>query len=123
MNAIASGVIDSAAMMRSPSFSRSASSTTITNSPRAMAAMAFSMSVKGMVTPSCSSSLADVRDEQAFDVLREDVDFQVDRIAGLPGAQRGDGEGVRDDRDGEGFVRVVERGDGEADPVDGDRAL
>ena len=34
MNAIASGVTFSAAMMRSPSFSRSASSTTITSSPR-----------------------------------------------------------------------------------------
>ncbi len=58
MNAIASGVMDSAAMMRSPSFSRSASSTTMTISPRAMAAMAFSMSVKGMPLdgPSYSAS-------------------------------------------------------------------
>ena len=40
MNAIASGVTFSAAMMRSPSFSRSASSTTTTSSPRATAAMA-----------------------------------------------------------------------------------
>ena len=40
---IASGVIFSAAMMRSPSFSRSSSSTTITISPFATAAMAFSM--------------------------------------------------------------------------------
>ncbi len=52
MNAIASGVIDSAAMMRSPSFSRSASSTTITSSPRLTAAMAFSISVKGIDAPS-----------------------------------------------------------------------
>ncbi len=50
MNAIFSGVIFSAAMMRSPSFSRSASSTTITISPRATAAMAFSISVKGIVS-------------------------------------------------------------------------
>ena len=54
MKAIASGVISSAAMIRSPSFSRSASSTTITSSPRAIAATAFSMSVKGM---QCSYSL------------------------------------------------------------------
>ena len=35
MNAIFSGVMASAAMMRSPSFSRSSSSTTTRNSPRA----------------------------------------------------------------------------------------
>ena len=40
MNAIDSGVIFSAAMMRSPSFSRSASSTTTTMLPRPMAAIA-----------------------------------------------------------------------------------
>ena len=48
-NAIFSGVMASAAMIRSPSFSRSASSTTTTISPRAMAATAFSISVKGIV--------------------------------------------------------------------------
>ena len=102
MNAIASGVIVSAAMMRSPSFSRSASSTTMTSSPRAMAAMAFSMSVKGMVV---SYSLTCV--EEALDVLGEHVDLQVDGITRLPGTQGGDGEGVRDDRDVEPVV--VER--------------
>ena len=49
---IASGVIFSAAMMRSPSFSRSSSSTTITISPLATAAMAFSMWVNIVMTPS-----------------------------------------------------------------------
>ncbi len=44
--AIFSGVADSAAMMRSPSFSRSSSSTTTTISPRAMAAMASGMAAK-----------------------------------------------------------------------------
>src|SRR6478672_8151087 len=119
MNAIASGVIASAAMMRSPSFSRSASSTTITISPRAMAATAFSISVKGI-----SFSLV----EESLDVLGEHVDFEVDGIAGRLGAQRGDGEGVRDDGDVEGVAAVVGGGvvegrDGEADAVDGDGAL
>src|SRR4051794_30843904 len=122
MNAIASGVMASAAMIRSPSFSRSASSTTITSSPRAMAATAFSISVKGI-----SVLLAGVRGEQAFDVLGKHVDFEVDGIAGPLGAQRGDGERVRDDGHVEGrpgVVRaVVEGGDGEADAVDGDRSL
>src|SRR5690349_13164698 len=120
MNAIASGVMASAAMIRSPSFSRSASSTTITSSPRAMAAMAFSISVKGI-------SVLLLLGQQAFDVLGEHVDFEVDGVARLLGAERGDGEGVRDDRDVEGggalLRAVVEGGDGEADPVDGDRAL
>ena len=49
---IASGVIFSAAMMRSPSFSRSSSSTTITISPAATAAMAFSMCVNISRSPS-----------------------------------------------------------------------
>ena len=42
--------------------------------------------------------LAGVRGEQTFDVLGEHVDFEVDGIAGLSGAERGDGERVRDDR-------------------------
>src|SRR5215207_9078602 len=100
MNAIFSGVIASAAMIRSPSFSRSASSTTITISPRATAATAFSISVKGIsmllfngrfrsvVPPSghdFAASRAGVRGEQTFDVLGEHVDFEVDGITGLLG--------------------------------------
>ena len=45
-NAIFSAVADSAAMMRSPSFSRSSSSTTTTISPRPMAATASGMLAK-----------------------------------------------------------------------------
>src|SRR4029078_10461444 len=87
MNAIASGVMASAAMMRSPSFSRSASSTTITSFPRAMAATAFSISVNGISFPFSGG-------EQAFDVLGEHVDLEVHGVAGLLGAQRGDGQRV-----------------------------
>src|SRR4051794_15747284 len=129
MNAIASGVMASAAMIRSPSFSRSASSTTITSSPRAMAATAFSISVKGIsvllfdgrlrcvIPPSghdFAASHAGVRGEEAFDVLGEHVRFEVDGIAGLLGAQRGDGQRVRDDGDLERAGPVIESGDGEA---------
>ncbi len=53
MNAIDSGVAISAAMMRSPSFSRSASSTTTTSSPRPTAAIAFSMCVNGIIRLYC----------------------------------------------------------------------
>src|SRR4051812_14785250 len=46
--AMASGVANSAAMMRSPSFSLSSSSTTMTISPRPMAAIAFSTGANGI---------------------------------------------------------------------------
>ena len=49
--AIFSGVADSAAMMRSPSFSRSSSSTTTTISPRPMAATASSMGANARSGP------------------------------------------------------------------------
>src|SRR5262245_2635936 len=108
MNAIASGVIFSAAMMRSPSFSRSASSTTMTSSPRAIASTASSMSAKGM------SGL--LGDEQTLDVFGEDVDLEVDGLADVTEPERRHRKSVRDDGDGE---RVgAERGDGEAHAVD-----
>ena len=49
MNATCSGVAVAAAMIRSPSFSRSASSTTTTSSPRLIASMACSILVNGIV--------------------------------------------------------------------------
>jgi hypothetical protein len=49
MNASVSAVVFSAAMIRSPSFSRLASSTTTTASPRAIASIAFSIVVNGIV--------------------------------------------------------------------------
>src|SRR5579862_8834061 len=55
-NAMVSGVANSAAMMRSPSFSRSSSSTTMTISPRPIAAMAFSIDASGIV-PSAPFSI------------------------------------------------------------------
>jgi hypothetical protein len=48
-NAIFSGVAASAAMMRSPSFSRSSSSTTTTISPRPMAAMGGDRVLRGLI--------------------------------------------------------------------------
>src|SRR6185503_9648300 len=114
MNAIDSAVTFSAAMMRSPSFSRSASSTTTTSSPRWIAAIAFSMWVKGMTS-------AFSGDEEAFDVLGDHVGLQVDAVAGVAHAERGDREGVWDQRDAE--LGVVDGGDREAHAVDGDGAL
>ena len=42
--------------------------------------------------------------EEAFDVLGGDVDLEVDAVAGLAAAERGDRRGVRDDGDGEVVV-------------------
>src|SRR5687768_1510255 len=101
-NAIFSGVAASAAMMRSPSFSRSSSSTTITISPRPMATTASSMRANGM----CSTFLG----QQAFYVLRKHVDFDVHARPGLLGAERGDRRGVRDDGHGEAVGQGVDHG-------------
>src|SRR6266540_1365598 len=108
MNPIISGVIFSAAMMRSPSFSRLASSTTTTASPRAMAAIAFSIVVNGISDP-----FAGDRCEQALDVFGDQVDFEVDGRTNAFVPERRDGEGVRDGGDVERIV--AERGHGEAD--------
>ena len=62
MNATFSGVTFSAAMIRSPSFSRSSSSTTSTNSPAAMAASASST----VAVFTCSSAFPHTLQEHPF---------------------------------------------------------
>src|SRR5581483_8614491 len=114
-NAIFSGVTCSAAMMRSPSFSRSSSSTTMTISPRPTAATAFSISANGMSAP-LGLSL-----HQTLDVFCNHVDLQVDPVADGTTTQGRDLHGVRDHRHAE--LVVGGGNDGEAAPVDGDRAL
>src|SRR5581483_4674907 len=116
MKAIPSGVIFSAAMIRSPSFSRSASSMTTTNSPRAMAATASSIGANGMF----GSALSRLTHE-ALDVLGQEVDLEVDRVAGALDPEGRDGSGVGDQGEFEGLV--ADAGHGQADAVDGDRAL
>ena len=82
MNAISSGVACSAAKIRSPSFSRSSSSTTITGRPAAMSSTAC---LDGAEPPGraadvrCHGSIADP--QQPLDVLGDHVDLQVDRVA------------------------------------------
>src|SRR3954447_24011927 len=73
-NAIFSGVANSAAMIRSPSFSRSSSSTTTTISPRAMAATASSIGAKPMSDKTLPL-------EEAFDVLGGEIHLEVDQVA------------------------------------------
>src|SRR4051812_21677580 len=120
-NAIASGVANSAAMIRSPSFSRSSSSITTMISPRATAATAFSMSANGIALPLSSFRCQLAGFEQALDVLGDHVDLEVDTIAHPLATEGGHGGGVRDDGDGEAVVGRLH--DGEAAAVDGDRPL
>src|SRR5690349_6701082 len=109
MKATSSGVACSAAKIRSPSFSRSSSSTTITGRPAAMAAIALSM----------SSNIA--RSKHLLDVLGDHVDLEVHGVADGFGTQNGQLEGGRDQADAERIV--VDGHHGQRDAVDGDRAL
>src|SRR4029453_7024817 len=111
--AIFSGVANSAAMMRSPSFSRSSSSTTPTISPRPTAVIASSTLAK--------PTLDILPGKQPLDVLHGHVHLEVHPVAGLLGAERRHCGGVGDDGDREPVVEHVD--DREAHAVDGDRAL
>src|SRR3546814_10651615 len=59
--------------------------------------------------------------EQSLHVLGGDVDLEVHKVADTLVTERRDLGGVRDDGHREAVVGGVH--DGEADPVDGDRAL
>src|SRR4029453_2485150 len=126
MNAIASGVTNGAAAVRSPSFSRSASSTTTTKRPERMSSIASSIVVNGdavsagrrSVAPGGSSPSAG---DELLDVLREDVGFEVHRLRRVKVGERRRLERVWHECDGESAFR--ELGDRERDTVDGDGAL
>src|SRR5438477_11791036 len=135
MNATCSGSQSSAAIVRSPSFSRSSSSTTMTMRPRLMSSIASGTVANGAgVTTlgrgvglvrrgfiSLSLEVASRLSEGAAHVLREYVGFEVDE---LPGTQRSQSRplgGMWDERDLE--ERLAQRGDRERDAVDGDETL
>src|ERR1051325_2784925 len=59
--------------------------------------------------------------EQLLDVFADDVDLDIDRVAGLQMGEVGDFPGLRDDGDLEVFV--CEGGDGQTDAFDGDRTF
>src|SRR6188472_364705 len=126
-----SGVTNWAAIVRSPSFSRSSSSTTTTNRPARMSSIASSTVAKtllgaSVLIDSSYSAVAELRRscpgcEEALDVLREDVDLEVDAAARRKRGEGRLGERVRDQRHLERVV--VKPGDRERDALDGDRAL
>src|SRR5438270_2654640 len=123
MKLIASGVANCAATTRSPSFSRSGASTTTTKRPCRMSSIASSTVANGVTSRRTliRAIVARSSGEQALDVLRQDVDLEVDRHPRAEAGERGRGKRVRDERDVEAVV--VESGDRQRDALDGDRAL
>src|SRR3954449_10146413 len=119
MKLIASGVTNCAAMTRSPSFSRSSSSTTTTILPAAMSSSASSMVANSTSVRGTLDTFP--RSDQLLHVLRHHVHLQVDLTAHIRFSQVRALERLRNQRDLERLV--VDAGDREAHPVDGDRAL
>src|SRR6266511_3151824 len=120
MKLTASGVANWAAIVRSPSFSRSAASTTTTNLPWRISSIASSMVAKALRSCTCITSNR-IPDQKTLDVLRQDIRLEVDAVAGLETAKRGGFERVLDEGDGESSL--VQLRDGERDAFDRDRAL
>src|SRR5512141_3442473 len=129
MKLIASGVTNSAARVRSPSFSRSSSSTRMTILPSRMSAMAFSTFESGIPSPPFSRipvifqkiqrDAAPAPLEALEDVFPDDVGFEVDP---LPCPRDAKGRSFEGDRDDGQFESVPADGaDREADAVDGHR--
>src|SRR4051812_38234425 len=123
MNATSSGVAISAAKIRSPSFSRSSSSTTMTALPAAMSLIARSMPVSGSspargaeVSGSLivagigrsghdeEDSLGTTASDHLLDVLGDHVDLEVDRVADRLGPEHGQLERRRDQAHAERVV-------------------
>src|SRR6266498_2423778 len=120
MKLIASGVANCAAIVRSPSFSRSAASTTTTNLPCRMSSIASSMVANALRSCTCITSNR-IRVQKPLDVLRQDVDLQVGPVTGLQAAQRRHLERVLDQRDRE--PTLIEGSDRERDALHRDRSL
>src|SRR5690348_6544062 len=122
MNVIASGVANCAAMVRSPSFSRSAASTTTTNLPCRMSSIASSTVANAAARSVASISRIVVSGSaQTLRVLRQQVDLDVQAVAGLRASQRRVLERERHERDL--YALAAQRRDRQRDAVDRERAL
>src|SRR4029453_16381510 len=111
MKLIASGVTFSAAIVRSPSFSRSSSSTTTTIFPTRMSSTASGMLLKG------DTLSGPPRRQERLDILRDHVSLDVHAIADAGVAHRRMLKCIRDERDCEGAPGRPR--DGQRDPVHG----
>src|SRR5438093_1816338 len=136
MKATSSAVASSAAIVRSPSFSRSSSSTTMTIFPRRMSSMASGTVAKGLAGATTLGRLVPARttfltlsslerrsrlSDETLHVLRQHVRLDVDEVAGRERAERRLFRGVGDESDLE--EGLAEAGDRQRDPVEGDEAL
>src|SRR2546430_285504 len=120
MKLTASGVANCAAIVRSPSFSRSAASTTTTNFPWRMSSIASSMVANALRSCTCITSNR-IGVQKPLDILRQDVGLEIDVVARLEPAERRRPERGLDERDGKALL--IELGDRERDALDGDRSL
>src|SRR6266851_4560869 len=110
----------SAAITRSPSFSRSSSSTTITNLPSLMSAIASGTVARLIARRSLP---AKVSLQGSLDVAGDYVGLEVGDSALLVAPRDRVFQRVGDQGDFERAGRLVHRGHGEAHAVDRDRAL
>src|SRR5256885_9154476 len=110
MKLMASGVTFSAATMRSPSFSRSSSSTTITSRPAWISSRASSIVANAVI-----------RLQQTLDILGDHVVFQVHPISRFYALQVCIVERVRNNRDGKRIRASLRHS--QADAVYGDGSL
>src|ERR1700732_1857927 len=110
------GRTQSAAMIRSPSFSRSSSSMITAILPRRRSSRISSI----VLNADMGSLLFGFRHEP-FQITGDHVDFDVDAVVDFELAERGGHKGVGDDVDIE--ATAVDVVDGQADAVDANRAF
>src|SRR3982074_974641 len=114
VEAIRSGVTFSAAIARSPSFSRSSSSTMMTGRPALNSSIASGIVASGMVSSLFNPRMR-TRSYQPFDVAGNDIHLQVHLGAFPVAAGRRLLERVWDVGDGERLGFIVDLDHGEAD--------
>src|SRR5258708_28798436 len=131
MKLMISGVTFSAAIVRSPSFSRSSSSTTTTIFPSRMSSIASGMLVNGIMGPQARSArsagalparplAAAARGQEPFHVLRDHVHLQVHGVTDPRVPEVGNFQCIRDQSHSEGAG--AEGGHGQGEAIYGHRA-
>src|SRR5680860_18963 len=117
MKAMLCGVAFSAAMMRSPSFSRFSSSTTMTMPPARRSSSAASMASKPMPGPFRPR----VGPREPLDIFSDEIDLDVDCRTTLQLIESRLAQGVRDEGNLKGLYSRLHHG--QRDAVEGNRPL
>src|SRR5918994_4787315 len=123
MKFMSSGVTSSAAIVRSPSFSRSSSSQTITIFPALMSSMTSSIGLNGIFDAPLEVSQVSFLSlpQEPLHVFGYDIRLQVHPVSRPELPEVGVRAGLRQDGDSE--RAFAHRDDGEADAVDADATL